>query len=112
VLVTGNHRPVGGGRFHRVGQCGGRDGRCHADLPRSCLGSREEKVGAGRTVAEQGRSLCRRDGRRGRARATEDDDRREIMVGGMISSAVLTLAAIPAIYVLVNQWRLKHGIEH
>lgn len=45
-------------------------------------------------------------------RATEDDDRREIMVGGMISSAVLTLAAIPAIYVLVNQWRLKHGIEH
>jgi Cu(I)/Ag(I) efflux system membrane protein CusA/SilA len=31
------------------------------------------------------------------------------MVGGMISSAVLTLAVIPAIYALVKQWRLEHG---
>jgi Cu(I)/Ag(I) efflux system membrane protein CusA/SilA len=29
------------------------------------------------------------------------------MVGGMISSTVLTLAVIPAIYTLVMQWRLK-----
>jgi Cu(I)/Ag(I) efflux system membrane protein CusA/SilA len=34
------------------------------------------------------------------------------MVGGMISSTVLTLAVIPAIYALVKQWRLKRGIEH
>ena len=33
------------------------------------------------------------------------------MVGGMISSAVLTLAVIPAIYALVKQWRLNRGIE-
>jgi Cu(I)/Ag(I) efflux system membrane protein CusA/SilA len=28
------------------------------------------------------------------------------MFGGMISSTVLTLAVIPAIYALVKQWRL------
>ena len=33
------------------------------------------------------------------------------MVGGMISSTVLTLAVIPAIYALVKQWRVKHGME-
>ncbi|MBK7956225.1 MAG: efflux RND transporter permease subunit [Candidatus Accumulibacter sp.] len=33
------------------------------------------------------------------------------MVGGMISSTVLTLAVIPAIYALVKQWRLKPGSE-
>ena len=33
------------------------------------------------------------------------------MVGGMISSTVLTLVVIPAIYALVKQWRLKRGIE-
>ena len=33
------------------------------------------------------------------------------MVGGMISSTVLTLAVIPAIYGLVKQWRLKRGLE-
>jgi Cu(I)/Ag(I) efflux system membrane protein CusA/SilA len=33
------------------------------------------------------------------------------MVGGMISSTVLTLAVIPAIYTLVKQWRLKRGLE-
>ena len=33
------------------------------------------------------------------------------MVGGMISSTVLTLAVIPAIYALVKQWRLQRGIE-
>ncbi len=31
------------------------------------------------------------------------------MVGGMISSTVLTLAVIPAIYALVKQWRLARG---
>ena len=30
------------------------------------------------------------------------------MVGGMISSTILTLAAIPAIYALVKEWRLRH----
>jgi len=33
------------------------------------------------------------------------------MVGGMISSTVLTLAVIPAIYGLVKQWSLKRGSE-
>ncbi len=33
------------------------------------------------------------------------------MVGGMISSTVLTLAVIPALYVLVKQWQLKKGRE-
>lgn len=33
------------------------------------------------------------------------------MVGGMISSPVLTLAVIPAIYALVKQWRLGCGME-
>lgn len=33
------------------------------------------------------------------------------MVGGMISSTVLTLAVIPAIYALVKQWRLRRGLE-
>ena len=33
------------------------------------------------------------------------------MVGGMISSTVLTLAVIPAIYALVKQGRLSRGIE-
>lgn len=28
------------------------------------------------------------------------------LVGGMISSSVLTLAVIPALYALVKQWRL------
>ena len=33
------------------------------------------------------------------------------MVGGMISSTVLTLAVIPAIYALVKQWRPARGME-
>ena len=33
------------------------------------------------------------------------------MVGGMISSTVLTLAVIPAIYALVKEWRLRRGGE-
>jgi Cu(I)/Ag(I) efflux system membrane protein CusA/SilA len=33
------------------------------------------------------------------------------MVGGMVSSTVLTLAVIPAIYALVKQWRLRRGVE-
>jgi Cu(I)/Ag(I) efflux system membrane protein CusA/SilA len=33
------------------------------------------------------------------------------MVGGMVSSTLLTLAVIPAIYALVKQWRLKRGLE-
>ena len=32
------------------------------------------------------------------------------MVGGMISSTVLTLAVIPAIYALVQEGRLRRGI--
>jgi Cu(I)/Ag(I) efflux system membrane protein CusA/SilA len=33
------------------------------------------------------------------------------MVGGMVSSTILTLAVIPAIYALVNEWRLRRGVE-
>jgi copper/silver efflux system protein len=33
------------------------------------------------------------------------------MVGGMISSTVLTLAVIPALYALVKQWRIKKDLE-
>jgi len=31
------------------------------------------------------------------------------MVGGMVSSTILTLAVIPAIYALVKEWRLDTG---
>jgi Cu(I)/Ag(I) efflux system membrane protein CusA/SilA len=31
------------------------------------------------------------------------------MVGGMISSTLLTLVVIPALYALVIQWRLRRG---
>ncbi len=34
------------------------------------------------------------------------------MVGGMLSSTVLTLAVIPAIYAMVKQWRIRRGIEN
>ncbi|HNC52195.1 MAG TPA: CusA/CzcA family heavy metal efflux RND transporter [Accumulibacter sp.] len=33
------------------------------------------------------------------------------MVGGMVSSTILTLAVIPAIYALIKQWRLSRGLE-
>ncbi|MDD5250309.1 MAG: efflux RND transporter permease subunit [Rhodocyclaceae bacterium] len=33
------------------------------------------------------------------------------MVGGMISSTLLTLAVIPALYALVKEWRLRRGLE-
>ncbi|MBS1190169.1 MAG: Heavy metal efflux pump CzcA [Rhodocyclaceae bacterium] len=33
------------------------------------------------------------------------------MVGGMVSSTVLTLAVIPALYALVKEWRLGRGME-
>jgi Cu(I)/Ag(I) efflux system membrane protein CusA/SilA len=31
------------------------------------------------------------------------------MVGGMLSVAILTLAVIPAVYLLWQQYRLRHG---
>jgi len=31
------------------------------------------------------------------------------MVGGMISSTVLTLAVIPALYALLKRWELRRG---
>ena len=34
------------------------------------------------------------------------------MVGGMISSTILTLAVIPALYALVKQWHLARGTEN
>jgi Cu(I)/Ag(I) efflux system membrane protein CusA/SilA len=34
------------------------------------------------------------------------------MVGGMVSSTVLTLVVIPAIYALVKQWRIGRGLEN
>ena len=33
------------------------------------------------------------------------------MVGGMVSSTVLTLAVIPALYALIMQRRIKKGLE-
>ena len=33
------------------------------------------------------------------------------VLGGLLSSTVLTLAVIPALYALVKEWRLKRGIE-
>jgi Cu(I)/Ag(I) efflux system membrane protein CusA/SilA len=33
------------------------------------------------------------------------------MVGGMVSSTVLTLVVIPALYAMVKQWRLRRGLE-
>ncbi len=46
--------------------------------------------------------------RRKKARPDPSDT---LMVGGMVSSTVLTLAVIPAIYALVKQWSLKRGSE-
>jgi copper/silver efflux system protein len=34
------------------------------------------------------------------------------MIGGMVSSTVLTLAVIPAIYALVKQWQLGREFRH
>lgn len=34
------------------------------------------------------------------------------MIGGMVSSTVLTLAVIPAIYALIKQWRIRKGLEN
>jgi len=34
------------------------------------------------------------------------------MVGGMLSSTLLTLAVIPALYALVKEWRLGKGLDH
>ena len=33
------------------------------------------------------------------------------MVGGMVSSTVLTLAVIPALYALVKQWELRRSAK-
>jgi Cu(I)/Ag(I) efflux system membrane protein CusA/SilA len=33
------------------------------------------------------------------------------MVGGMISSTVLTLCVIPALYALVKQWQLRREVR-
>ena len=33
------------------------------------------------------------------------------MVGGMVSSTVLTLVVIPALYAMVKQWRIQRGLE-
>jgi len=33
------------------------------------------------------------------------------MIGGMVSSTVLTLVVIPALYAIVKQWRLDKGLE-
>jgi len=33
------------------------------------------------------------------------------MVGGMVSSTVLTLVVIPALHAMVKQWRLGPGLE-
>jgi hypothetical protein len=33
------------------------------------------------------------------------------MVGGMISSTVLTLGVIPALYALVKQWQLRRAVR-
>ena len=32
------------------------------------------------------------------------------MVGGMVSSTVLTLGVIPALYALVKQWQLRRAL--
>ena len=32
------------------------------------------------------------------------------MVGGMVSSTVLTLGVIPALYALVKQWQLRRSL--
>jgi Cu(I)/Ag(I) efflux system membrane protein CusA/SilA len=75
--VAAELQPLGGGgdRLHRPGRGGGGNRRGDADLPRPFLASREGGVGAGGTAAEHGGSLCRRDGRCGRTRAAENDDR-------------------------------------
>jgi hypothetical protein len=90
------------------------------------------KIGAGGTVGDRCGSVRSGDERSRRTRATENDDRggdhgrlaadhveprRRLgshapriaapMVGGMISSTLLTLIVIPAIYALVEQQLLR-----
>ncbi|MCK7475943.1 MAG: hypothetical protein MZV49_26120 [Rhodopseudomonas palustris] len=66
----------GRGRLHRAGRRGRRDRRGDADLPRPRLGRRRRRSArADGRQPTRGRPVRRGDGRRGRARAAEDDDR-------------------------------------
>jgi Cu(I)/Ag(I) efflux system membrane protein CusA/SilA len=131
-------QPVGGrgGGLHRAGRRGGGDRRDHADLPGSCLGGREGQVPRGPDrepgVADLYAAVMEGAVERVRPKmmtvvaimagllpilwgtGTGSEVMSRIaapMVGGMISSTVLTLAVIPALYALVKQWRLRAGME-
>jgi Cu(I)/Ag(I) efflux system membrane protein CusA/SilA len=135
--VVAGLQPVGGrgGGLHRAGRRGGGDRRDHADLPGPCLGGREGQVPRSRARARGGDLYAAvMEGAVERVRpkmmtvvaimagllpilwgtgsGSEVMSRIAApMVGGMISSTVLTLAVIPALYALVKQWRLRAGME-
>ncbi len=126
----------GGGRLHRAGRRGGGNRRGHADLPRQRLDRqiKTERAAEGK-AAYRGRSLrAVMEGAVERVRpkmmtvvaimagllpimwgtGTGSEVMSRIaapMVGGMISSTILTLAVIPAIYALVKEWPLRPRVS-
>ena len=124
----------GGGGLHRAGRRGGGDRRGDADLSGSCLGSREGAVPPnGRARRPRGDLYAAvMEGAVERVRpkmmtvvaimagllpimwgtGTGSEVMSRIaapMVGGMISSTVLTLVVIPAIYALVKEWEIRRA---
>ena len=76
VVAGVQHVGGGGGRVHRAGRRRRRDRRGHAHLPRPCRRGGSRAVSRGRTALHSQGPLRRHHGRRGRARAPEDDDGR------------------------------------
>jgi Cu(I)/Ag(I) efflux system membrane protein CusA/SilA len=130
-VVVARLQPVGGGhgRLHRARWRGRGNRRGDADLSRQCAGRVQGTVRRRRPTVQAHRSSCRDHAGCGRTGAPEDDDGRGLlpimwstgtgsevmqriavpMIGGMISSTVLTLIVIPAVYGLIKGWRLPRG---
>ena len=121
----------GRGRLHRAGRRRGRDGRRHADLSRSRVAEDPGRAQGGRrraTATDLYDAVMEGAVERVRPKmmtvvaimagllpimwgtGTGSEVMSRIaapMVGGMISSTVLTLVVIPAIYALVKEWELR-----
>ena len=132
VAVVARLQSVGrsSGRVHCIGGCRRRDGCGDVDLSRPCYGGDEGPLPETRSCFRPLRSLRGHHDWRGRTRPAEDDDRDRYhgrasadpmeyragsevmqriavpMIGGMVSSTLLTLIVIPAIYGIVKGWGL------
>ena len=137
--VVARLQPVGrgGGRLHRAGRRRRGDRRHHADLSRSCHG-RDQQSGARRKAGRSPATTCDEAimlGAVERVRpkmmtvvaimagllpilwstGTGSEVMQRIavpMIGGMISSTVLTLIVIPAVYGLVKGFGLPSGNDN